>query len=196
MAAVSMHDLERIGVGLQPDEFARLVADVVRRMPAARRPRAVGARAFDPETQATLERGGLTFMPLPDERQSPPTRAAAKYAALLATARSVAEAAQLLDVDQSRVRQRLGQHTLYGIKLARGWRLPAFQFDLDQPDRLVPRIGAVLAALPPGLHPVAVYNWFTLSDPDLELHGEALSPLEWLRSGGDSEAVAAIAADL
>ena len=52
------------------------------------------------------------------------------------------------------------------------------------------------AALPADLHPVAVYNWFTLPDPDLTWQGEPLSPLDWLRSGGDPAPAAAIAADL
>ncbi len=64
----------------------------------------------------------------------------------------MAEAARLLGVDPSRVRQRLGERTLYGVKTARGWRLPAFQFDLDQPDRLVPGIGALIEQEP---HPWA-----------------------------------------
>lgn len=195
MVAVSVRDLERIGVDVRPDEFDRMIAEVVRQMPPVRQKRRGAADDFDLETRALLERGGVAVAPH-DERQSPLARTAAKYVALLATARTVAEAAQLLGVDQSRVRQRLGQRTLYGIKVARGWRLPAFQFDLDQPDRLVPGIGRVLAALPPDLHPIAVYNWFTLPEPDLHLQGETLSPLEWLRSGGAPETVAAIAADL
>jgi hypothetical protein len=193
--AVSAQDLERIGISLPPDEFERLVTEVVHRMPPARSGRAASPD-LDAETRALLERGGLTFAPLPDERQSPLARTAAKNAVLLATARTVAEAASLLGVNPSRVRQRLGQRTLYGIKTARGWRLSAFQFDLDQPDRLVPGIGRVLAALPADLHPVAIYNWFTLPDPDLTWQGEPLSPLDWLRSGGDLEPAAAIAADL
>ena len=196
MVVVSVHDLERLGLSLEPEEFEQLVAEAVRRMPPARRPRDMDTTQLDPETRAALERGGLTFAPPPDLRQNPLASAAAKYAALLATARPVTEAARLLGVDPSRVRQRLGERTLYGVKTARGWRLPTFQFDLDQPDRLVPGIGAVLAALPRDLHPVAVYNWLTLPDPDLTWQGEPVSPLDWLRSGGDPETAAAIAADL
>lgn len=195
MVAVSARDLERIGVSLAPAEFERLVAEVVRRMPPARGHRAALARDFDPETRAALERGGLAVAPA-GASQDPVVGGAAKYAALLATARPVAEAARLLDVGPSRVRQRLGARTLYGLKTPRGWRLPAFQFDLDQPDRLVPGIGAVLAALPPDLHPVGAYNWLTLPDPDLAWGDAPVSPLDWLRSGGDPAAVAALAADL
>ena len=196
MVAVSVRDLERIGLSLEPEEFERLVAEAVRRMPPARRLRDTDIPQFDPETRAALERGGLSFAPLPDAGRSPLASTVAKYAALLATARPVAEAARLLGVDPSRVRQRLGERTLYGVKAGRGWRLPAFQFDLDQPDRLVPGIGAVLAALPRDLHPVAVYNWLILPDPDLTWQGEPVSPLDWLRSGGDPGTAAAIAADL
>ena len=101
MAAVSARDLERIGLSLEPDEFERLVAEAVRGMPPARRPRDTDIPQFD---RAALERGGLTFAPLLDALRSPLAGTAAKYAALLATARSVAEVARLLGVDPSRIR--------------------------------------------------------------------------------------------
>ncbi len=106
------------------------------------------------------------------------------------------EVARLLGVDDSRVRQRLTKRSLYGIKLPDGWRLPAFQFDPARPGRLVPGIGRVLPRLDPALHPVAVYRWFTLPNVDLVLDDTPVSPLDWLRSGGDPTEVAALAADL
>lgn len=165
-------------------------------MPPVRRIGDTGAPRFDSQTRAALERGGLDLAPPLATRQGPLDRATAKYVTLLATARSVTEAARLLGVSPGRVRQRLGKRTLYGMKTTRGWRLPAFQFDLDQPDHLVPGIGLVLAALSPDLHPVAVYNWLTSPDPDLSWQGQALSPLDWLRGGGSPAVAASLAAAL
>jgi hypothetical protein len=120
-------------------------------------------------------------------------RTIARYAALLAESRTVAEAAEVLGVDESRVRQRLAARTLYGLKRGRDWHLPAFQF-ADEGE--VPNIGAVVSRLHPDLHPVAVANWFTLPTPDLLIEGEPVSPRDWLRSGGAPGLVAAMAAEL
>jgi hypothetical protein len=42
---------------------------------------------------------------------------------------SAAEAAKLLHVDVSRVRQRLRERSLFGIEHEGSWRLPRFQFE-------------------------------------------------------------------
>lgn len=120
-------------------------------------------------------------------------RAAARFAALRATALSVRQAAERLGVDTSSIRRRLGDRTLYGIKADGRWLLPAFQFDGDA---LVPNTERALAALPVGVHPVAVANWFLRPDPDLELAGEPVAPRDWLLVGNDPEPVVALAAAL
>ncbi len=43
----------------------------------------------------------------------------------------------------------------------------------------------VFAALPHDLHPVAVAGFLRTPHPDLTLGGRPVTPLEWLRSGGD-----------
>ena len=63
----------------------------------------------------------------------------------------------MLEVGESRVRQRLGEGTLYGVKAGRENRLPAFQFEGGKE---VPGIAEVLARVDRSLHPVAVLNWF------------------------------------
>lgn len=83
----------------------------------------------------------------------PVTRGVADYAALIAGSRSVAEVATLLGVEPSRIRQRLGERSLYGIKQGRSWRVPAFQLTSEG---LVPNVGSVLQALPADLHPIAL----------------------------------------
>jgi hypothetical protein len=117
------------------------------------------------------------------------------FSQLLKTGLTTHEAAQRLRVDDARVRQRLGDGTLYGIKTLRGeWKLPVFQFMPEGGE--VPGIAKVLRSIQRDLHPVEVLTWFTSPDPEFEVHGEPLSPLSWLRSGGNAEKVAGVAAEL
>jgi excisionase family DNA binding protein len=112
---------------------------------------------------------------------------------MLDGALSVADAAKRLRVDRSRIRQLLSNSSLYGIKLRGEWRLPAFQFSKRG---TVPGVQHVLRELPDDLHPVEVLEWFSNPDPDLEVGETSVSPLDWLRSGGDPERVSAVARDL
>jgi excisionase family DNA binding protein len=142
------------------------------------------AKEFSPEESRVLEEGGLDLSPPTAEEPDPLARTAARYAALLATALTTREAAGLLGTGESRVRQRLKEKTLYGVKAGRENRLPAFQFEGGKE---VPGIGEVLRHVDRSVHPVALSNWFTLPNPDLHLDEEeerAVSPREWLLSGG------------
>jgi excisionase family DNA binding protein len=115
---------------------------------------------------------------------------------MLATALTTREAAQLLGTGESRVRQRLKDGTLYGVKVGRENRLPAFQFEGGKE---VPGIGKVLRHVDRSLHPVALLNWFTLPNPDLHLDEEeerAASPRGWLLSGGDPQALVPLVVEL
>ncbi len=108
---------------------------------------------------------------------------------------TTAEAAARLGVERSRIRQRLAKRSLYGIRSAQGWRLPAFQFLEDGP---LPGAGKAVSRLSRHLHPLAVHNFFTLPNADLhaaELNQD-LSPREWLRAGYPPRAVARLAAHL
>lgn len=115
----------------------------------------------------------------------------------MASALTAAQAAKRLGVNASRIRQRLAgpRRTLYGIKRDGEWRLSRFQFVRKG---LLPGIGDVVAALDPKLHPVVVWRWFTTPNPDLLREGqdEPLSPLDWLRAGGDPDEVSTLAEDL
>ncbi len=93
-------------------------------------------------------------------------------------------------MDESRVRQRLRNRSLYGLKTGGEWRLPAFQFTRAG---LVPGIDRVFPRLPKSLSPVAVHRWFHTPSPDLEEteeQGRALTPLQWLLAGNDPDVVA------
>lgn len=153
---------------------------------------------LDPASQLTtteagiLDAGGFDLVP-PHGPEDPISAAAAAFTALLASSIDVAAASRLLEVSPTRIRQMLGQRTLYGIRTGPNWRLPAFQFS----DRgVIPGLSAVVRCLPVDLHPLAVERWLTAPSPDLELDGRPVSPLAWLRSGADPSRVADIAAEL
>jgi len=125
----------------------------------------------------------------------PLIRSQAQYMALLEESLSAAQAAKLLSVDVSRIRQRLRERSLFGIETEGNWRLPRFQFERR---RAIPGLAQVLKALPEDLFPLDVADWFVLPDADLQLHGDAapLSPRDWLLAGRPVETVVAIARDL
>ena len=115
---------------------------------------------------------------------------------MLATALTTREAAGLLGTGESRVRQRLKDGTLYGVKAGRENRLPAFQFEGGGE---VPGMATVLRHVDRSVHPVALLNWFTLPSPDLRLDEEGegtVSPREWLLSGGDPRVLVPLAEEL
>jgi YbgC/YbaW family acyl-CoA thioester hydrolase len=102
----------------------------------------------------------------------------------------------VLEVGESRVRQRLSEGTLYGVKAGRENRLPAFQFEGGKE---VPGIAQVLKRIDRSLHPVTVLNWFMLPNPDLFLDEEEANPVSpryWLLSGGDPEVLVRLAGEL
>jgi hypothetical protein len=152
--------------------------------------------ALKAEQVELLERGGFELGRLEFGLEDPIARAAFEYAVLRTTGLTTQQAAERLGVNDSRVRQRLGERALYGLKAGDGWRLPAFQFSQAG---LVPGIDRVLARLPEGLNPVAVFRWFHTPNPDLEEtegQGRVLTPLQWLQIGNDPDVVAELAAGL
>ncbi len=120
---------------------------------------------------------------------------AGAYARMCVQALTTKEAAALLQVQTSRIRQRLGDRTLFGIEREDHWVLPQFQFDNDQP---VPGMGKVLQVLDKALHPLTVERFFVTPQPELyaEEVGRDLTPREWLQAGYDSALVAQLARDL
>lgn len=118
------------------------------------------------------------------------------YAVMAGTALPLAEAASMLDVTTGRLRQRLAEGDLLGIRGedGRSWRIPAFQF---ADGRELPGLRGVLKAIPDGVHPLEIAAFFATPQPDLEAaDGSALTPTAWLRSGGDPGPVADLARDL
>jgi len=144
-----------------------------------------------------LQRVGLSLEPFAtSERTDPLARTVVDFMALLQSSYTTAEAAQLLGVNASRIRQKLKEHSLYAVRDEREWRLPRFQFEQRRP---LPGLASVLAQCPADLNPLAVAEWFLLPNPDLESEdrdGEATSPRDWLLAGRPPAAVARLLREL
>jgi len=112
---------------------------------------------------------------------------------MLQTSLSMAQVADLLDVDQSRVRHRIADGGLYPVRVGRSNRLPAWQFAGGRP---IAALRAVLGALPDGLHPLEVAGFFTTPQPELAVNGASTAPREWLAAGGDPDPVVELAHSL
>lgn len=127
---------------------------------------------------------------------SPALNAIAMHAALVATAIPVREAASWLGMSPRRLRQRLKERSILGVRLANGrsWGIPAFQFT---PDSEVPGLREVLREMRPDLSPVQVFAFFTTPQPDLENdNGDPMTPLRWLLAGRDPDAVSFCAREI
>lgn len=192
-------DLRERGIRRSPEEVAeeagRFAYAILAGMPTGRWvPEPIGE--LSPGEAEAMGEGGLDLSPPEPDEPDPLAVTASRYAALLASALTTAEAAGLLGVSEGRVRQRLKYGTLYGVKAGRENRLPAFQFEGGGE---VPGVGRVVRALRQGAHPVAVQNFFTSLNPDLYLDEEEerpLSPRDWLLSGGDPGVIAPLAEEL
>jgi hypothetical protein len=140
-----------------------------------------------------LEAVGLTTVPFKEgAARDPLTQSITDYMALLETSYSTSQAARYLKVDASRVRQRLREHSLFGIDYDGEKRLPRFQFERA---KVIPGMREVLAALPKELNPLDVAEWFLSPNPDLEIDAQEtpLSPREWLLKGEPVETVVKLA---
>lgn len=189
-----------MGNGAVIDEDAsRLYAEARRRLlknePLRAESGESAARSLSGGELDALQAVGLTTEPFDEGiAQDPLTQSIADYMALLETSYSTSQAAKYLKVDASRVRQRLREHSLFGIDYDGEKRLPRFQFERA---KVIPGLREVLAALPEGLNPLDVAEWFLSPNPDLEVEDNEnpLSPREWLLTGAPVEAVAALARD-
>lgn len=148
------------------------------------------------QAEAEALASGSAGRPAPETAVVARALAADAYSEIVESALSVEEAARRLGVNGSRVRQRLADRSLYGIKHAGSWRLPSFQF---MKRGLVPGIDVVLKALPRDLNVVAVARWFETPNPDLCTRDDderPLTPLQWLAAGHPAEVAAALASAL
>ncbi len=140
---------------------------------------------------AALEAVGLSSAPFGENLATDPLmHSIADYMALLETSYTTSDVAKYLKVDVSRIRQRLRERSLFGIDYDGERRLPRFQFERRQ---VLPGLREVIAALPEGLNPLDVAQWFLAPNADLEEGDQAVSPRDWLVRGKPVESVVALA---
>ena len=155
----------------------------------------IGDPSIGDEERRLFEQGGFDTAPRREGEPNALAAAAVEVATLLDESLPVADAAALLGVNESRVRQRLTSRppSLIGIKDGRAWRVPRYQFARG---RLVPGLERVIARLPGALHPVALRRFLETASEELVIAGRAVAPIDWLRRGNDPETVAALSQDL
>lgn len=155
-------------------------------------------RELPREELELLARGGFSTRREALGRDDPLLRGALDLSALIATALTTRDAAALLGVNPSRIRQRLlgARPSLYGVKWRGEWLLPRLQFTARGE---LPGLAQVVPALDRSLSPVAVAHWFLSPSPDLIVDGEGeepVSPRDWLLAGHAPAEVARLASGL
>ncbi len=107
------------------------------------------------------------------------------FMGLISASLTVADTANILGVDSSRIRQRLSDGTLFGFKVRRQWRIPRWQFpggvELHE-------LGHALSGLTVK-DPLSVSTFFTTPNDDLPVNGEPTAPVDWLEQGRPADAV-------
>lgn len=186
--------LERVldDKGIEPEAFEAQVVNAIEEL--VRAPGTDPSLAFSFAEAAVLPESGLDLAPRRKGEPDIIVKTATGLAVLEAKASTASDVARALRVTAARVRQRAQERTLYALRVDDEWRFPHWQFDEEA--RPLPGIPKVVAALPPRLHPLAVFRFMTEPNTDLELSDKPVSPLEWLRAGGEPEPVAAIAREL
>ncbi|WP_138469567.1 hypothetical protein [Poseidonocella sp. HB161398] len=175
------HALKQHGFRSDAGQFLRQIDTALE---AIRAPRPASLSAAEKDALASV--GALAE----EADETPRLQAAALRMALLQDSVPVAEAARLCGVKDSRIRQRLIDGSLLGLRSASGrdaWRLPAFQFDGG---RELPGLGQVLKARRPGCDTLAAASFLITPQPDLLAEtGEPMTPRDWLATGGQAAAV-------
>ena len=184
--------LERAGLHVSEEDLEAIFSETLAAVLPPYPP--IDARAALPADElAFLRRAGVALddlAPLPAGVVPPEVRTAGKLASLLVSALPIADAAARLDIDASTLRHRLAVPSVYAVRARGAWKLPLFQFS-DTLDAIIPGFGNLAPALV-DLHPVDVFNWFTLPHVDLEIGDRSVSPREWLLSGGNPKRLIAL----
>lgn len=182
-AAFDRFSSEASRVGANPALILGFIADRLQDEPPAQR-----AGLPDSERFYLEQSGGLkqTAEPGPSFGELI-ARQAAVDALRFAT---TSEVADLLGIDESRVRHRRGAGDLIAHKIGRELRYPLWQFaQSDSGASPLPNLKKLSALLPVNMHPAEVSGRMTTAQPELEVNGMPVTPREWLSAGGDIDAL-------
>lgn len=177
-----------IVAGLDPGDLARSIHQMVRDGLLARKTPSRAALS-KPAADFFDEHSGLTAEQIAasDEAETWNTaRLIVDTTSLLRDALSTEEVADRLRISTSSVRHRKRDGALYALPAQGGsLRFPMWQFqEVEGTWRVIPHLKEVLAALPDGLHPLVVSEFFTEPRDWLMLDDEPMSVRSWLFSGG------------
>lgn len=171
--------------GLDEDELATAVVDAVAELPAS------DAAGLTDEQVRVLSRAGLEFGEHAATAGHRAHRAAVAEQVALLAGPDTAAVARALGVSQSRVRHQASAGTLLAVRVGRGLRFPAFQFDAQ--GRPLPGLRVVLAGVPATWPPAQVAAFMTTAQPELAMHGNRReTPASWLAAGGEPAAITAL----
>ncbi|PQP17276.1 hypothetical protein C5613_34740 [Rhodococcus opacus] len=98
---------------------------------------------------------------------------------------SIAEAADRLGVTAARIRQRLGEGTLWAFQSGRNRLLPPAQFT---DTGAVPHLDHVMPLLAKDLHPLTAQALLTRPQPSLTVEGRPVSIVAWLTGSAGTTA--------
>lgn len=176
--------------GIDPESLLNLLLGQFEATP----PTSERGRLFSEAEQQVLDEAHVDLSGLSEQAPNPEEVTASRYAAIYARALTVSEASKRLSVSPGRIRQRIAGRTLHALRVSGGgWRLPLWQFT---DEGLLPGLEQVLPALPEQLHPMSVFGFMHQPFSDLDINGTAVSPVDWLATGGDAGPVAELAASL
>lgn len=181
--------LAEAGLRMDSGRFLQLVADAASKIAP---PQSSPADYFSTAQRRVLTEVGLDLSEQGEHGPDARARSVAARAVLADAALTVAQAAERLGIDSSRVRHRIANGQLTGWK-DRGWRLPSWQFSGDT---TLPGLATVLAAVPSDQPPLMVAGFMATPQPDLELDGAPVTPRQWLLAHGDPRPVADLVATL
>ena len=191
---LSTEPFQRAGLDLTLDDLERLVMDAAERL-LPDTPALNGLSDLSAAEVEFLQRAGVDASDFTSSGQGPSSALAqttAEYAVLLAASLPAAEIAECVGVDESRIRQRINQHTLYAVRDGRGWRVPVFQLDATR-RALLPGLERIVPHLYDA-HLVEVAHWFLSPQADLEgPDDEPMSPRDWLLTGHDPKIAGTVA---
>ena len=143
--------------------------------------------ALSTEQDSVLRRAGSVVEAMPPIVERATTLTTLLYRRLVADSLTTSEAAEVLSVGASRIRQRVTDRTLFTIRAQKGTRFPIFQF-VEGGE--LPGWVVVAPHFPHDAHAVAVANFLHTPHVDLDVGGESVSPYVWLAEGREPERVA------
>lgn len=184
--------LSRYGISATEADIAAVLEDAFQQMPVA----AAAAPAAD-TVDYLARHGGATAAAAvaawdpDDEHQRRQQTVATAAAQVAASTLSVAEVADQLGVDSSRIRHLITDQPpgLYAVTVGGRRGIPAWQI---YPGGLLPGLDQVVARIPASVHPLDVAA--VMTTPQDEVAGR--TPVDHLAGGGDPELVGRLVADL